>query len=150
MEVKGYTGTVVFDGQSITIITTGVGRVTSGRGQIRIPVSSVTAVMWKPANPMVNGYIHFSMPGASGSRSRNQAANIRRSPNTVSFLRSQMQDFEALRNAVEEAIQRGLQPTAATASIPDQIAQFAGLRDQGILTEEEFAAKKASLLSRPE
>jgi Short C-terminal domain len=33
-------------------------------------------------------------------------------------------------------------------SIPDQIAQYAALRDQGILTEEEFAAKKASLLSQ--
>lgn len=148
MEVKGYTGTVAFDGQSITIIKTGVGRATSGRGQIRIPVSSVTAVMWKSAGPMVNGYIHFSIPGDTGRRSRNQAANIRLSPNTVSFLRSQMQDFEALRSAVEEAMQRRPQPAVVTASIPDQIAQFAALRDQGILTEEEFAAKKASLLSQ--
>ena len=148
MEVKGYTGQVVFDGQSITIIKTGVGRVTSGGGQIRIPISSVTAVMWKPASPVVNGYIHFSMPGAADRRSRNRAANIRLSPNTVSFLRSQMQDFEALRNAIEEAIQRGPQSAVVTASIPDQIAQFAALRDQGILTEEEFAAKKANLLSQ--
>jgi hypothetical protein len=148
VEVKGYTGTVVFDGQSITIIKTGVGRVSSGRGQIRIPVRSVTAVMWKPAGPVVNGYIHFSVPGGTDRRSRSQSANVRLSPNTVSFLRSQMQEFEALRNAVEEAIQHGLQPTVVPASITEQIAQFAALRDQGILTEEEFAAKKASLLSQ--
>lgn len=148
VEVKGYTGTVVFDGQSITIIKTGVGRVASGRGQIRIPVRSVTAVMWKPANPVVNGYIHFSVPGGTDRRSRSQSANVRLSPNTVSFLRSQMQEFEALRNAVEEAIEHGPQPTVVPASIPEQIAQFAALRDQGILTEEEFAAKKASLLSQ--
>jgi hypothetical protein len=49
VEVKGYTGTVVFDGQSLTIVRSGVGVVTQGgRGQIRIPLSSVTAVVWKP------------------------------------------------------------------------------------------------------
>ena len=68
--------------------------------------------------------------------------------NTVSFLSSQMKEFEVLRDAVEAAIQRGPQPPVVTASIPDQIAQYAALRDQGILTEEEFAAKKASLLSQ--
>jgi hypothetical protein len=65
VEVKGYTGTVVFDGQSLTIVRSGMGVVThGGRGQIRIPLSSVTTVMWKPANPLVNGYIHFSIPGS--------------------------------------------------------------------------------------
>lgn len=36
----------------------------------------------------------------------------------------------------------------ATASVPDQIREFAALRDQGILTEEEFQDKKASLLAQ--
>lgn len=41
-------------------------------------------------------------------------------------------------------------PTAAPAgpSIVDQIQQLAALRDQGVLSEEEFQAKKAELLSR--
>lgn len=39
--------------------------------------------------------------------------------------------------------------TAATGpSIPDQIARLGELRDQGVLTEEEFQAKKAELLGR--
>jgi hypothetical protein len=32
--------------------------------------------------------------------------------------------------------------------VPDQIRQLAELRDSGILTEAEFQAKKAELLSR--
>jgi hypothetical protein len=32
--------------------------------------------------------------------------------------------------------------------VADEIAKFAVLRDQGILTEPEFAKKKAELLSR--
>ncbi len=37
---------------------------------------------------------------------------------------------------------------SAADSIPDQIARLAQLRDQGVLTEEEFQAKKADLLGR--
>lgn len=148
VEVKGYTGTVVFDGQSLSIVRRGVGILTGGgRAQIRIPIGSVTAVMWKPANPLVNGYIHFSIPGSDG-RTSSRSASVRSSENTVSFLSSQMKEFEALRDAVEAAIRRGPQPTVAPASIPEQIAQYAALRDQGILTDEEFAAKKARLLSQ--
>jgi Domain of unknown function (DUF4429)/Short C-terminal domain len=150
VEVKGYNGTVTFDGQSIAIVRTGLGRVTVGKGQIRIPVSSVTAVQWKPAGPMVNGYIHFSMLGSSDRRSRGfgrQTADKGHDQNSVIFLRRQMPAFEELRAAVEAAIQRGSaqQPTA---SVPEQIGQLAALRDQGILTEDEFSAKKASLLAQ--
>lgn len=37
---------------------------------------------------------------------------------------------------------------AGAASIPEQIAKLASLRDQGILSETEFEAKKADLLER--
>lgn len=37
---------------------------------------------------------------------------------------------------------------SAADSIPDQIARLAQLRDQGVLTEDEFQAKKADLLGR--
>jgi hypothetical protein len=148
MDVKGYDGTVTFDGQSITINRTGLGRLTIGKGQIRIPVSSVTAVRWNPAGLVVNGYIDFSMLGSTDRRSRfgRQTTYVTRDENTVIFYRRQMREFEKLRAAVEAAIQRGAQPHGA--SVPGQIAQLAGLRDRGILTEAEFAAKKASLLSQ--
>jgi len=37
-------------------------------------------------------------------------------------------------------------PEAAESPEIEQLRQFAALRDQGILTEEEFAAKKAQIL----
>jgi hypothetical protein len=37
-------------------------------------------------------------------------------------------------------------PAAAESPEIEQLKQFAALRDQGILTEEEFAAKKAQIL----
>jgi Short C-terminal domain len=37
-------------------------------------------------------------------------------------------------------------PVAEQVDVVDQLKRFAELRDQGILTEEEFAAQKAKLL----
>jgi hypothetical protein len=150
LEVKSHNGTVVFDGQSITITRSGLGRMTVGKGQIRIPISSVTAVKWKPAGPVVNGYIHFSMLGSTDRRSRfgRQTTDVVHDENSVIFHLRQRRAFEELRAAVEAAIQRGAQPPVAVVSVPEQIAQLAALRDRGILTEQEFAAKKASLLSQ--
>jgi len=37
-------------------------------------------------------------------------------------------------------------PEPAESSDIDQLKQFAVLRDQGVITEEEFAAKKAQIL----
>jgi hypothetical protein len=37
-------------------------------------------------------------------------------------------------------------PESAESAQIEQLKQFAALRDQGILTEEEFAAKKAQIL----
>jgi hypothetical protein len=44
-EVQGRNGTVIFDGQFVTIQRTGfMARATLGKGEKRIPVASITAV----------------------------------------------------------------------------------------------------------
>ncbi len=48
------------------------------------------------------------------------------------------QDDEAMRAYIRQT---------ATSSPSDEIAKLAALRDQGVLTEEEFAAQKAKLLA---
>ena len=40
------------------------------------------------------------------------------------------------------------QPPPAPVDVAGELKKFAALRDQGILTEEEFAAQKAKLLSQ--
>lgn len=52
------------------------------------------------------------------------------------------------RFAVVEASSADAPSVADGFSIPDQIRQIAELRDSGLLTEEEFAEKKADLLNR--
>ena len=54
-----------------------------------------------------------------------------------------------LRALVAEAQQAGQAATSATVpDVTDQLRKLGELRDAGIVTEEEFAAKKAELLSR--
>jgi hypothetical protein len=47
----------------------------------------------------------------------------------------------------EAAFQDYVRQTAGTSSSADEIAKLAALKDQGVLTEQEFAAQKAKLLS---
>ena len=42
----------------------------------------------------------------------------------------------------------GVHPEQQESTIPNQIADLAKLRDQGVLTDAEFQAKKTELLSR--
>ena len=39
-------------------------------------------------------------------------------------------------------------PAGSDLSIPEQLEQLAGLRDRGVISVEEFEAKKAQLLER--
>lgn len=155
MEVKGHTGTVVWDGDFITIKRTGFNaRMTVGKGEKRIPVASITAVQWKPAGAMVNGYIQFSMGGGNESRAQfgSQTTNAVKDENSVVFTKKQMPDFAELRSALEEAIAHSGRPSEPSApAVPDHLAQLkqlGELRDSGVLSEEEFVAKKAEILQR--
>jgi hypothetical protein len=48
--------------------------------------------------------------------------------------------------AEEAAAPEAAAPESAESAQIEQLKQFAALKDQGILTEEEFAAKKAQIL----
>lgn len=153
-EVRGYNGTVVLDGDFVTITRTGfLARATLGKGEKRIPVSSITAVQWKPAGPMVNGFIQFTLGGGNESRAKfgSQTAKAGKDENSVIFIRKQMPEFELLRAAIEQAIAERHRPAVMATAAPDHLAQLkqlAALRDAGVVSEEEFVAKKVQILSR--
>jgi hypothetical protein len=155
VEVKGHTGTVVFDGDVVTIRRTGFdARMTVGKGEKRIPLASITAVQWKPAGTFVNGFIQFTVGGGNESRSSlgSQTTDAVKDENSFVFLKKQMADFDALRTEIETALaHRGRPSPAAPPAAPDhlgQLKQLAELRDAGVISDEEFQAKKADLLGR--
>jgi hypothetical protein len=145
MEAKGRGGTIAFDGTFLTIErVAGVARSTrGGKAEMRIPVTQVTAVHFKPAGPLANGFVQFSLSVGVEHRTR-----------AIMFNRSQQPAFEKLRAEIERAVggtdgvhaapQPQLQPGGA--ELVDQLSQLADLHGQGSLTDAEFQAAKSQLL----
>ena len=74
-----------------------------------------------------------------------------RDENAVIFSRRQAKGFNMIRAAVEQHItahHAGARSGAGEPDIPEQIKKLDELRDQNLITEEEFEAKKAELLDR--
>jgi hypothetical protein len=160
VEVRGVNATVRFDGQTITILRRGpFSRLPGDRGDRHIPLAHLTAVQLKPAGRVVNGFIQFTVGGGNERRSQSGSHTIdaTKDENSVVFSYGQRTEFERLRDAVQAALARLHQSSAAPKpaptepaepTIPELIEQLAALRDKEVLTEAEFEAKKADLLSR--
>jgi hypothetical protein len=105
---KGVTGTVTFDGRIVAISHSGLGRMTAGKGEKRVPVSSIAAIEWKPPGFGVRGFIRFTIPGGIEKTSKvgRRTQDAARDENSVLFGRTQEDDFRRLRDAVEAAIVR--------------------------------------------
>jgi hypothetical protein len=156
ISAKGHNGQVTFDGDFITITRKGfLGRTTIGKSEKRIPAGAITSVQWKPPGAMMNGSISFSLAGGNETKSRfgSQTRDAAKDENAVIVTKKQAAAFLALRVAIERKIAERYNPTAAEApaaapDVMEQLRQLAQLRDSGVVSEEEFAAKKADLLRR--
>jgi hypothetical protein len=137
-----------FDGRTVTISRTGLARFRFGSGDKSIPVGQVTAVQLHPTSRLSFGFIQFTIGGGVEPHARDflrQVQAAERDENSVIFRRKHEKEFVALAEAVREACGAdGTVPNSAT----DDLGKLAELRDRGVLTDEEFAAKKAELLAR--
>ena len=149
MEARGVNGQLLFDGNNVRITRNGFfGRSTHGRGEKVLNLRSIGAVQIKPPSALTNGWIQFSVSGESSRQSigfgRSQdAAN---DENAVIFTKKSAADFEAIRDAVLAAQNAG--HAASPTDHAAQLTKLADLRAAGILTDEEFASKKAEILGR--
>lgn len=151
-EIKGVNGQATFDGQYLTITRKGFfARSIIGKGEKRLHISQISAVQWKPAGAVTNGFIQFTIPGGNERRSRfgSQTQDAVRDENSIVFNKKQMPDFEKLRAALDRAMAQHHAPPAAAAaptSVADELAKLGALVQQGILSQAEFQQAKARLL----
>lgn len=82
---------------------------------------------------------------SAGEQGRQSFGNVRKPSAVQNEIYVQM---EANENRKFDRIGRGGGAPAAEASIPSQIAELDQLRQQGVISEQEFQAKKAQLLER--
>jgi hypothetical protein len=150
IEANGHNGQIVFDGDHVTITRKGLlGRMSVGKGDKRWHISQISSIQWKPAGPLVNGFIQLSASGGNERRSKfgSQTTSAAGDENSVLFTKKQQADFETLRAALDTAIaQQHAGPAVAASSVADEITKLAGLREQGLIDDEEFEAQKRRLL----
>lgn len=93
----------------------------------------------------------FTLVVAGGAKQRRGqgSAAARTDPLTVPFTYSHRGEFEALAAAVRAALAEFYPATGGPlpGGLAEQLAQLAGLHAQGELTDKEFRAAKARLLS---
>jgi hypothetical protein len=99
---------------------------------------------------MSNGYIQFTIPGGAEVRGGDWRAALK-DENSIVFMRGKQADAFQQAKALIEQYQAAMRaqasaPAVAPLSPADELAKFAALRDQGIITPEDFEAKKRQLL----
>ena len=116
-------------------------------GTKEIPFLSIVAVQFKEASVFWNGYIQFTIPGGNEIRRGIFAAT--EDENTFMFSGAEnnalvIEIKEYIELATREA--RAAQVTASSSSLSDEIQKLAKLKEQGLLSEEEFQAAKKKVI----
>ena len=138
------------------VIINRVGRNTRfvvGKGEKRIPVAAITAVQWKPAGKRISGFIQLTIGGGNERRTSfgNQTLDAVRDENSVVFTLFDQPAFEVIREAIETAMMNAESQVRhdskeGAADIVSQLSRLRDLRDEGVLTEDEFETAKTRLL----
>lgn len=152
-EAVGKTGILHFDGSMVRVAPKGIASAVRGKREVRLPLTSVHHVEWKNASLMDNGYIRMNTGDADikGEFGTPASTIAVQDGNSIVFARSQQSAFEAIRDEIEQALAGPTKVAAAPVAAvdgADQLRRLAELRDQGVLSDEEFAAKKSEILSR--
>ena len=128
-----------------------------GSGTKEIPYTSIVAVKFKEAG-VFNGHIQFIIPGGSESKggifATTKIANSMRSSDENTF----MYAFDLLgknnamareiKNYIDGALRKARSPQTSVpvTNLSDELQNLARLKEQGILSEEEFQAAKRKLI----
>ena len=138
----------VFEDRVIIIPKGVLGLINKGmKGKKEIPFSSIVAVQFKEAGAVFSGYLQFTLPGGNESGGGVFAAT--KDENTFMFAQKKNNALvikikEYIDAAIREA--KNPKPVASTSNLSDELQKLATLKDQGILSEEEFQAAKNKLL----
>jgi len=111
-------------------------------GDKDIAISTISAVQFKKSGTFTSGFIQFSFSGAKQSFAG--MISPMRNENTIMFNSKHQPEFEAIKNEIEKRINNPA-PNPTFSSIGD-LEKLAELRDKGVITQEEFQAKKKQIL----
>jgi Short C-terminal domain/Domain of unknown function (DUF4429) len=133
----------------LTITPKGVlGFMTKGlKGTKTIPFASISGIQFKEAGAVFSGYIQFTIPG--GNESKGGVFAAASDENTFMFAEKKNNQLAIqIKEYIESAVLklRTPQEPASTTNISDELQKLAKLREQGILSDEEFQAAKKRVI----
>lgn len=147
-EYKGYNGTLILTDTGVIIKRGAKGFLLGGgmlRGDKTIPYSSIVVVQLKKAG-MTAGYIQLTLKG--GSEAKSGLFQSTTDENSINFHSAfggnNNELFAEAKKLIEEKI-NAVNSTAKNSGL-DDLEKLAALKEKGIISEEEFQAKKKQLL----
>jgi hypothetical protein len=143
---EGRSGTLILADDGVVLKRTGALIGSHTAGEKKIPYRNITAIQFKPVNLTV-GFIQFTLLG--GRESLGGAFDATSDENTITFgSEEKTKDFLRAKEIIEQRVREATnpRPQQSGGSDLDQLEKLANLRDKGILTEDEFQAKKKQIL----
>ena len=116
-------------------------------GSKTIPMNSIMSVQFREGTSLTNGYIQFGILGGKEMTGGLTAAT--KDENTVIIRKTDNATGMKIKDFIEKkSMDSGQNKTTVVqqASTADEILKFKKLADDGIITQEEFEAKKKQLL----
>jgi hypothetical protein len=116
------------------------------KGEKEIDLSQISAIQFKKPGLATVGYIQFSFLG--GSETKGGIKDAVRDENTIMFKGGEVEaDFVKAKELIDfyRARLRAGESVAGPSGL-DDLERLAELRDRGVISEEEFAAKKKQIL----
>lgn len=146
-EYKGVNGTLIVTDTGITIHRGKRGALfgnATQRGDKTIPYSMLSAVQLQKGGLIQRqGYIRFSFIGGTESKGMTRYS-IARDENSLLFASSKNKQFLEAKQLIEASMGKPAQQSAQSGL--DELDKLAKLKEQGVITQEEFEAKKKQLL----
>jgi hypothetical protein len=149
LNVKGVNGQIrLYDGYIVISRRGALGFLTQGhKGEKTVFIHQISSVQFKDPGLATNGYIQFAFLG--GHETKGGLFNATKDENSVMFNRGQRKDFGRMRDEVMARISSGgVSASTPSTSVADELTKLAGLRDQGILSSDEFEAAKRRVLGK--
>lgn len=117
------------------------------KGDKEIQIENISAIQFKKAGAL-SGYIQFSFLG--GQESKGGIFDATKDENTIMFTQKSQEQFQKVKEKID-SIQKTMRTSSAAVqsvnfSCADELEKLASLREKGIITDEEFQAKKRQIL----
>lgn len=147
MELKGVNGQLELYQDKVILKRKGaVAKLTQGffKGDKTIYIKQITGIQVKPGSAFTNGYIQFTISG--GNESTRGILKATQDENSLMFEKKNNDLVAEIKMKIEE-IMGSNETKNYSSSSADEILKYKELLDMGVITKDDFEAKKKQLLN---